>query len=170
MAQNKENAYHGTSVDAADNILKEQHFRESRGDKEWLGTGVYFFPYRGHAEQWLKTRHIAEGTVLEVQLEYDNDQLLDLDDPDQRRIMNSTLKKLETLIREKLNVSLPAEGKDRWKQWCLGCNLYRELCPRIGITAYTFPQDQTGISGFQDNQRQLCVSDHSIIKNIKKVL
>ena len=57
---------------------------------------------------------------------------------------------------------------DEAKKWCFACNLIKSLDTRLGIITYTFPRGKKfQYSGFSSNQRQACVSDHSIISEIK---
>jgi len=165
MAQNKMTVYHGTSGKAAESIRREQHFHESKKDNEWLGHGVYFFAYPLHAALWIARRKLEEGTVLTVQLCFEDKELLDLDDPEQLDALNREMSRLNQRIGDK--IALPPADKDTlWKRWCLGCNLYRKLHPEIGIISYTFPQRKVGAACFHNNERQLCVSRHEMISDI----
>lgn len=166
MAQNKQTAYHGTSVAAAANIRKEQHFRNSEKDNEWLGSGVYFFRYKGHAQRWIKNRGLEPGDVLTVTLEYDDRELLDLDDPDQLEAVNREMMPLINKMRLSGGIK-PGKRYGKWLHWCLVCNLYRKLHPEVGIIIYTFAQKkEPGASRFPSNERQICVSRHKIITQI----
>jgi len=165
MAQNKISAYHGTSAKAAVRIRNEKYFRESKQDNEWLGQGVYFFYYKQHAEAWIRKRNLRPGEVLIVRLEYDDKELLDLDNPAQLNELNQELEHLDEIINDKIRVDF--SGRDGLqKQWCLSCNLYRKLHPEIGIISYTFSQKFSGVSQFRSNERQLCVSKPKIITEI----
>lgn len=166
MAQNKKTVYHGTSASAADNIRKEQHFRESKANNEWLGQGVYFFAYERHAQRWIRYRNLSPGTVLAVQLEYEDQELLDLDDPAQLEAVNHEMERLDEILKNKITI---VSGKlhENWKRWCFSCNMYRKFHPEIGMISYTFPQSKThGASYFPYNERQICVSKHHIITEI----
>lgn len=161
MAQHKINAYHGTSLSAAESIWKEQHFNESTSDTEWLGCGVYFFAYKESAELWINRqyRRLYPGRVITVQLEYNDEDMLDLDDPAQLANLNSELKR----VQDRMEKVLSAPIVDYYKRWCLGCNWYTKLHPEIGIISYTFHRSADKVSGFQSNEKQLCVKNHEII-------
>lgn len=162
MADNKMTAYHGTSFEAAANIRKEQHFHKSEEDDDWLGSGVYFFPYPGLARRWTK----GKGDVLAAVLEYDDRELLDLDDPDQLEAVNRAMGKLMKTLTSQGRIRLVAVDKPQ-KRWCLSCNTYRDLHPEIGVISYTFPRNNpTGPSGFSGNARQICVAKDELITNI----
>lgn len=167
MGQNKICAYHGTSARAAARIRRERFFWESRQDNEWLGTGAYFFTARKDAEDWtVKMKHrLKDGTVLTVQLAYEDREMLDLDDSAQLSAFNCELEKLEQRIGK--NGTTNFDGSNgRERQWCFACNLYRKLHPEICITSYTFHRGLSGISQFGRNERQLCVSQQRIITEI----
>lgn len=159
--------YHGTSGASAESIRREQHFYESRKDNEWLGYGVYFFFYQRHAEFWIEKRHLRQGTVLTVQLQYGGEEMLDLDNPADLNALNQEMERLNQIIKPYIRLG-SLDKQDLWKLWCLGCNLYRRLHPEIGIISYTFPQSKkkAGASGFYPNEKQLCVSRHEIIAEI----
>lgn len=166
MAENKMTAYHGTSTAAAASIRREQHFRESKKDIEWLGSGVYFFRYKEHARRWIRNRGLEPGDVLTATLEYEDEELLDLDDPAQLEMLNQAMENLYKVMRGKILIR-PGEVHETWKRWCLSCNMYRKMKPKIGLISYTFPQKgRHSASWFPGNERQICVSRHEIITKI----
>lgn len=164
MAQNKKSVYHGTSFEAAANIRKERRFRPSEEDDDWLGSGVYFFRYRGHARSWTKGR----GDVVTATLEYDDRELLDLDDPDQWELLNQEIMGLMETMTSKSKIR-PGVKNGKQIRWCMSCNLYRKLHPEIGVISYTFPRRNPppGPSGFPSNARQICVSKQQLITAIE---
>lgn len=167
MGKNKILVYHGTSTEAAGRIRKERLFRESRKDIEWLGKGAYFFAFKKDAEDWtMKMKYrLKDGVVLTVQLEYEDQEMLDLDDSAQLIALDQELQKLEKRIFNNCTTKFSG-GVGQKRRWCLACNLYRKLHPEIAITSYTFHQGVSDISGFQFNQRQLCVSKQKSITEI----
>lgn len=162
-------AYHGTTKSRAENILKTKKFYESTKPTEWLGHGVYFFQYKAHAMRWAnnevgKARN-AEQTpeVIAVDLVYSDDQVLDLDDPDDLEALNQVVKAALLSIPEDFCADLE---RDQKKKWCFSCNLFRKIHKNIGITFYTFPisfRRNAPNNCFRENQRQICVNHQSII-------
>ena len=163
--------YHGTTAENAEKILKDQRFLDSNKNNEWLGKGVYFFAYRGHAEWWISQKKYREKNtaVLQAKLEYEDNQLLDLDDPEQ-------LKRLDQFIKiyvDKLNKLKDRTLKIEWSKQtleqriCASCNLLKQYEQNIGIIIYTYFWDRLDDnSKFRINQRQFCVNEHSIITTI----
>lgn len=165
--------YHGTTAENADKILEDQRFLDSNKNNEWLGKGVYFFAYKGHAEWWISQNKYRDKNtaVLQAKLEYEDDQLLDLDDPEQ-------LKQLEHFIQIYINKLNKLEDRTLKIEWskqtpkqriCASCNLLKQYEKNIGIIIYTFSWAKCyEYSQFQINQRQICVNNHSIITTITK--
>ena len=171
IVNNRIEAYHGTSVENAARIQAGQYFKHSKSDHEWLGHGIYFFAYRTHAEQWIKeVKKLRAGKIVTVQLEYTDRELLDLDDPAQLQALNAEVKRVYTKVQDV--ISVPQEGNKKKqleaqrKRWCFVCNLYRDLHPEIGIIFYTFSGNCIEPSLFRANQKQICVSQDHIIKEI----
>lgn len=164
--------YHGTIQHFADQIVAKQDFIDSDKDNEWLGTGVYFFAYKAHADWWIKARRFRhqETCVLKAELSFAKDQLLDLDDPEMLEFANSVLKAAVKRTNEEGNllISVSLDDLPADKRFNMACNIVRELFPEYGITMYTFtPNCKPGITGFRLTQKQICVSDHSIIGKIE---
>ena len=76
-------AYHGTDKKYLNNIISKG-FEIKNNDKHWLGNGVYFFIDYSLAEWWATNKHkdfghnITEPTVIEVELTYKQDDIVDL--------------------------------------------------------------------------------------------
>ena len=174
MAQKQIVGYHGTTKNHAEAILRCGRFYDSTKDNEWLGHGVYFFEHKGYAVEWTKQDRFKYeiGHVLAADLIFDEIQLLDLDDPYDYAILEDVINKLlERYNNEGKSIVIKEKGlAEKSKQWCFACNAIRKLQPNIGIIIYTFqmyrPTDYAR-GFFQKNQRQICVSDHRIIHNIR---
>ena len=168
--------YHGTTLSAAETILKTKVFHDSTKDREWLGKGVYFFAYKQDAITWAiaQTERPENGgelpAVLSSRLVFCPEQLLDLDDPAALENMHTFLKKVGYIVQKHISADCAElTGHALWKQWCFNCELYKKLNPKIGIIVYTFHfTNDYAKEFFYRNQRQICVSDHSIITNIAR--
>lgn len=170
--------YHGTVDRNARNIISQKKFKPSEKKTEWLGHGVYFFKYKAHAVEWAKKQPKRKKyrkcspvypAVVSAELNFTDDQLLDLDDPDQRRLINEYIAK----YLEKANiVEVDWKKIDKRKRWCFICNSYREEYDEIKVICHTFnfneTDDEPNLSEFNVNQFQYCVVDESIIRNIQE--
>lgn len=174
MTKNRIEGYHGTTKVNARHIISQKHFYDSTRDHEWLGTGVYFFAYAGHAKWWCSHARFSncETVVLQAILEYHQEQLLDLDDPSILEQVNSFM----TFVLENANaLKLPLGSVDfssfsKEKRWNFTCNLLRKFSPEIGIITKTFFPIRSAPepTHFPSAQRQICVSDHSIIVSVSE--
>lgn len=166
--------YHTTTISDARSILSRHIFIDSNGPQEWLGKGFYFFAYLYDAKQWrTKNKRLIgkETCILAADLMYSKEQLLDLDNPEDLETLEAVLSiTAERNSSAKKPISIES-NKALWeKRICAACNLARKFYPKIGIIIYTFSNHQR--TEFQNNyffqmQRQMCVSDHSIIHNIR---
>ncbi len=87
--------FHGTSLDNAQSILTENHFRHSDADSLRMGIGAYFFCQCGDNEAYavrcakqLEMYHINKGkhtggyAILSCTVECDEENYMDLCDPE----------------------------------------------------------------------------------------
>lgn len=167
--------YHGTLEHIADKIVREQRFEFSTKDTEWLGYGAYFFKYRDHAVVWArreagkkKNATFSPGLVS-ADLSFTEDQWLDLDDPEQ---LNEINRFVQEYLKNTPKLQVCWDKSKRWQRWCLSCNLYRQFYPEIKVISHTFnfnrSMSPSNITEFNVNQFQYCISDGSVIKNIRK--
>lgn len=166
--------YHGTIQENANKILSEKRFHESNRENDWLGRGVYFFAYLYHAKWWITHSRFQgkETSILQAALEYDKEQLLDLDDPENIAVMEELVKNaVEKGANTSNSVSADVLSVEKSKRWCFACNLYKHLFPEVGIIKYTFSPNKNRTkqySGFGENQQQMCVSRPEIIRSIEE--
>ena len=171
--EEKKIGYHGLPREYVKKTLATQQMHESKKDNEWLGKGVYFFEYLAHAKWWVTHTRFEgrETAILQALLSYNENQLLDLDDPEESRKINRLFSEIVSKRDVIANPFFLIEQPTDHQKCCFICNVVRKLNPEIGIIIYTFPCDidHNNSSVFQSNQRQICVSDHSIISDIKEV-
>lgn len=177
MNKIRNTGYHGTTRTNAEKILQEQSFINSTKVNEWLGDGVYFFAYRSDAEWWVKAnRYKNQKTeILKAELAYTKEQLLDLDNSQQLLDMEKFLQNYVQLQSQRPDISSEISSDISTEPWdkklCWGCNVMKKLFPEIGIIIYTFhKKNQYQYTPLRTNQRQICVSDHSIIKHISRAM
>lgn len=164
--------YHGTSKENANNIIKKHCFYLSCSDEEWLGEGIYFFPFIKDALWWsTNAKKYKNPMVLLAILEFQNDQFLDLDKPNNLCAFNHCFEDfLEHLST--LGGHIPQFSKespeDIKKLWCYASDVYKYMHTNVKLMAYTFDTPQELLCGFHYRQRQLCATDNTIITKICK--
>lgn len=159
--------YHGTTKASATLIKNQKQFQNSDKDTEWLGKGAYFFAYKTNADWWTSHKRFEhqKTCVLESILEYEKEEILDLDDQE-------TLDKVNLLMKNVVESYQEIGMKmNRWsdeKCQCFVCNFIQKLMPMIKIRCYTFPVQQGKCVPFRfgKNQKQYCVVDQSVIKEV----
>lgn len=178
MANNKIVAYHGTIKQKAHIILSSGQFLKSPKPTEWLGNGVYFYAYRKHAAIWaqrqvnkIENQNLERNPIiLNAELSYTDEQVLDLDNPEQRQVFEEEVNEAWRIANNYLRSLKDTNFDSKSRRWCAACNLFRNMHPEIGITFYTFSTysqyDHNLIFG--KNERQICVNVCSIITNIKE--
>lgn len=160
--------YHGTTQSYAGKILKEQKFLPSSSKKEWLGKGVYFFDDRNHAIGWAHIRARKNKESVAVVLAADvcvkSSEFFDLDIPE-------NVLRLEDYFEASIDDGEFVGGAPRFQSddelRCFTANYYKRTHPEIKVLAYTFDSTQKTRMGFAIKQRQLCVSSHDVISNIR---
>lgn len=168
--------YHGTTMSSAEKIFSTKVFYDSEKKSEWLGKGTYFFAYKCDAVDWAKKEvqkpenSGQKGAVLSARLEFDDEQLLDLDDSSALEQMHETLKSVGCIVGKHISADCSKlTGPDLWKQWYFNCEIYKKTHPEIGIITYTFRfPNKFDERWFGKNQKQICVSKHEIIKDIAR--
>ena len=160
--------YHGTLADTAKSVIEENGFRVSSKKNEWLGTGVYFFAYRQHALDWIKHRRYKnkKTAVLSAIFEYNDIEYLDLDDPSNIDKLNATV---QTIIETSEDTEFDLSSLSIEEKRNIYCNMYRRAYPNTKVISYTFSRNHEPytVAGYKKNQKQYCVIDPSLIKNIQ---
>ena len=160
--------FHGLPREYVAISIEQQAIHQSTKDYEWLGHGVYFFKYIDDAKWWVSHKRYKdrETAILQATLTYSSSQLLDLDDPKEQETITKVF--LEAIQRADDSIKL-SETATTYQKWCFACNLIRTMQPQIGIIIFTFPVEQKKENVlFPKNRCQICVSDESIISNIRE--
>ena len=172
LETNQTKGYHGTIQPYADSILSSKKFEISSKPNEWLGYGVYFFLHYEEADWWAKgqaSRLFSKKAILMAELEYKDENFLNLDLFQNARDVNRTFKQfLETLKAEGMVApAFRSKGESR----CFAIELYKSKHPEVKVIAYTFdaPGKISPKDVFIPRQLQYCVVDDSVIKSIELV-
>ena len=78
--------YHGTTLDNANKIINEGSFLLSNSDKDWLGSGIYFYFNINDALAWRNTEAIFHSVIS-----VEPDEFLDIDTKTGADIFNNMI-------------------------------------------------------------------------------
>ena len=106
--------YHGTNKEYAENILNNQRFVPSIGEKHWLGHGIYFYPNFEDALNWAKEYHPNNEAVIHALICVDDEEIIDFDAPDGKKLFHDII----WAMGEQLNLSETQVQKNQ----CIVCN------------------------------------------------
>lgn len=162
-------AYHGTLEKNIDSICAKGFIQSSK-KTEWLGSGVYFFERKKHAEYWARAeakknhncKHIP--AIIYVQIKTEDDEYFDLD----LKKNHETLQSFFNEFCANLGSGRPC-FKDKDELRCFVCNLYKRSFPSIKVFAYTFVCIKDNSMGFSyvDYRKQYCVTHTPCIRIVK---
>lgn len=166
--------YHGTIKTNAEKILSSGIFKESNEKDDWLGHGIYFFADVENAIKWANeraNRYNEEAVVLSVNIKCDMNRYLNLDYQFNRRKVSLFFKD----IINKSDKDISFYKRDEEKR-CIACDLYKDFFG-IYVIEFTFSRkvkkghsEDKDILGFSSvPEKQICVSNHQCISNIKIV-
>ena len=148
--------YHGTTLESAAKITETGKFNLSSGDKEWLGTGIYFFFDIDDALNWRN----AEAVIHAI-IEVDSGAYLDLASERGKKLCKNVMDYL-TSIESKIVTS-----KDEEANQCSVANLIWASCPEILALTCAFPTQQKSIPTimeYRHMRREICLRDNSPIR------
>lgn len=150
--------YHGATQEKADRIEREGEFPLSHGNKEWLGTGIYFYFSIGDAYDW-RSSDIIYHTVIKV----DDDEYLDLDTSEGKRLVE---KIVEYIYSQK------SSNRPNWhaiqENQCAAMQMIWDSYPKVKVMSATFHRERRKVPLLIDprpTRKEFCVRDNSSIKH-----
>ena len=164
--------YHGTDSRSACRILKDQAFRISNSNKEWLGSGIYFYLEYVDAAEWsMKQRKTDSPVVVMAHICVTDDKYLDLDTEKGNYMMHKAMDILEQNNLVVKNVIDNKEGDVTASiNQCNLANMIWILAPHLSMLISTFPEGRSKgkfIKDIRRYRREICIRDNSCIKNIR---
>ena len=174
----KIDVYHGTTKENARSIVENKEFRinDDKNDKLYLGAGIYFFEEKIHAVTWnihlfrknkignLAFKALLEGySVIRARLNIIDDNILDLDDLNDNRVLDI----LALKVKEKFGVQIN-------NNYVAYINFLQrnELIPNICVMKKNFTykiRNNTWGRLKSISRAVYCVKDKSIISNIEEL-
>lgn len=155
--------YHGTSNESADNILKENFFKPSESDEEWLGRGIYFYFDFADAYEWRNNESILHSII-----KIDDDEYLDLDTEEG---LNICRKAIDKIIEYGIVTDLKNKNMAQ-KNQCAVMNCIWKLSDTIKVMSRSFPRERKVIEMIMDERslrKEFCVKDNSCIKFTQRI-
>lgn len=157
--------YHTTSREDAKKI-KENGFRLSEKNNEWLGAGIYFWEQYSDAiwwKQYVKGSLKENNTILKYNLKCDEKFFLDLTD---KKKMEEYLNFVKKFNKEKFKKKkIKFKNKEQYRNYYL--NIYAEQ-NEFKILTYDFENEKYHKGGFLVRVVQYCVKDNSCLKEIRE--
>lgn len=149
--------YHGTKMSSAESILRNHHYNLSNGEKDWLGSGIYFYYEIEDAYNWRDTDAILHSIIRIEDREY-----LDIQSDEGKE-----------LFRKMCEVIYDAQGKQysqqrdmAQKNQCAVINMVWDNSPEIKVISEEFPSEKNLVITLTDvrpRRREFCVRDNSCI-------
>jgi len=181
----KTNYYHGTSIELSKKIIIENRFKPSKGDRHWLGDGVYFYEEEFYAYNWLiyeykkkfgkklydKNKINKDYNILSANFNISKERIFKLSEKAEHKIlfditMEETIKKSKYSKRFD-QVTFP-EGvilNIMFKEMRYNSNF------DLIVAIFTRRKSNYGNAVLRLNyipEKQLCVVNNNIIENIKE--
>ncbi len=150
--------YHGTTKRHAHSIISERKFHISSGNREWLGSGIYFYEKFSDAYNWHSSGE--EKVVLHSVIEVSDDEYLDIESPEGIEVLNGILK----FIRSTEDVELTGTHQENQ---CAVCNMIWNTCPDIKVLSASFattPMREKLLIDTRPRRREMCVRSNEQIK------
>lgn len=168
MGQINYTLYHGTSASSADNIMKHNfQIKKSRSD-HWLGNGIYFYDDYENAYLWAKKKFKLKNTSIIIAYT-DIDNVFDLD---RKSNYNTFMRYTDEIMLDMELNGVNTGDMNNLEVRCLIFDCFKKIA-EIKAIAYTFNLDLQFGKGknkflrLGKNEKQICVYDISILKNIR---
>lgn len=148
--------YHGTSKEYANKIINTQKFHRSNGNKEWLGSGIYFYCNFEDALDWARMRYNDDYAVIHAVVKINEDELIDFDSVRGQKLINIILQ----------SCMIAFSGKSQENQ-CALANYIWEQNLDIKVLKSSFAKTRTKIRLLKDVREkriEFCVRNN--IENI----
>lgn len=176
---NNEVLYHGTKKTNANVILSSSKFNKSRGDRHWLGDGIYFYLEEFYAYNWLVYECKKNITKYDEDYIKDNYGIISVDLSIQKsRIFDLTYASHKILLDETINSCKKKDSKrfnnHSFPEGVALNILFNELKYSnnydLIVALFTERRKNYKNGNFRLNyipEKQYCVVNDSIISNFK---
>ncbi len=149
--------YHGTSLDSANRIINEGMFLSSDSDKDWLGSGIYFYFDINDAFVWRNTEAILHSIIR-----VEPDEVLDIDTGEGADIFNKMIDYIIKLDCIPKNAKVSVQENQ-----CALMRMIWDTYPNVKVIAASFPKQPTKFKTMLDRRprrKEFCVRNNECIK------
>ena len=159
--------YHGTTTERGKEILDNKCFKVSESNKEWLGTGIYFYNEYRDAYDWSSNivNNEDEITVLHILLDIDEDYVLELDSEKgmifSRRVVNALENKYYHLAKKTAQENQCTVSNFIWGKW-----------PETQMLIASFASEKTPFKMLRDvreKRREFCLRNNNHIESVQEI-
>lgn len=149
--------YHGTSLEAANNIIKQRKYKKSNNDKDWLGPGIYFYSSFSDAYDWKNAE-----TILHSVIKIKEDEYLDLTSPMGVSIYNEII----DWLYNDCNIRLDKNKKQQNQ-----CSIFKIIWnrePYLKVISAEFARERSkfdALIDLREKRKEFCVRNNECIKH-----
>ncbi|MCI8603396.1 MAG: hypothetical protein HFE79_04535 [Ruminiclostridium sp.] len=150
--------YHGTTLDNANRILKEEKFNISNKDTEWLGEGIYYYVNISDAYEWKNA-----DAILHSVIKIDDSEYLDIDSSNGTIVFNEMLECISSLQEKTIKMDANNVQKNQYAVM----KMLWESYPKIKVISASFPKTRTIFKTLLDRRpirKEFCVRNNEYIK------
>ncbi|MHC1696035.1 MAG: hypothetical protein AB9835_12370 [Eubacteriales bacterium] len=155
--------YHGTSSSNAHIIYNEKAFSISKGNKEWLGSGIYFYDEYQDALCWASDRYDIDGDIIHAIIKIKENEYIDFD----TYIGKCYLREIIDTLHNEFDIQL--NGTTQENQ-CAIMNYIWSSDDSIKLLIASFPKEPSKVKlllDVREQRRELCVRDNTSIISVQ---
>ena len=151
--------YHGTSLENGSKIVEEKQFNISDGEKEWLGSGIYFYFSFEDAYNWRNSDAVIH-TIIGV----NEDEYLDIDSEVGTAIYRGILKVIEAKQYKTVEQNASAQENQ-----CAVMKMIWQHHPEIKVISASFATEKTTVKTLIDKRprrKEFCIRNNDCIQHL----
>lgn len=151
--------YHGTSLENAHKIIEERQFNISDSEKEWLGSGIYFYFSFADAYNWRDSDAIIHSVI-----KINDDEYLDIDSDEGTIIYNGIINIITSMQSKTVY-----ENANPQRNQCAVMKMIWNQQPKIKVMSAGFATEPTKIKTLIDKRprrKEFCIRNNDCIKHL----
>ena len=157
--------YHGTDLEASNNIIKQGKFMLSTGCDQWLGDGIYFYPDFEDAYNWKHNKDDPEvKAIIHAIIRVESDEYLDIDSEEGIEIYR--------VLSEEVCKSVDIDLKNAQENQNAVCKMIWEKCRKVKVLSANLPRETTKLPTLIDarkKRKEFCIRENKNIVYMNKI-